>query len=218
MLNFFSLSKMLIVVAITVSLLSIVWVFNHFSVVDFQDEFADRWEAASGLKVAITGFEINSLTGEGAIEKLVLKDRDDTFKPLIEIRNVKLSTGVFSYFWGPIKIKKFENADGEISANIINTGGRIKSFNTWLRKAAASPNLNNEKLMQFEEVRFGQGVMVIGAAEIGADYERIAEFPKTSLTFGSDKGGERSDIDEIRLILFELTSQALEATAYPLIR
>jgi hypothetical protein len=60
--------------------------------------------------------------------------------------------------------------------------------------------------------------MIIGAAEAGSDYERIAEFPKTSLSLASDPQSDRSDIDEIRSILIELTSQALEATAYPLIR
>jgi hypothetical protein len=218
MMKFFSLGKLVVGVSIAASLAILLGVFNYFNLAGFSEKFVDRWEAASGLSVTITGFELNSLTGNGAIKKLVIRDRDDAFKPLIELKNIKISTTIFSNVWGPLKIKKFENSDGEVSANIIDTGGRIKTFNTWLRRAAASPNLNDEKLVRFEDVNFGQGIMIIGAAEAGSDYERIAEFPKTSLSLASDPQSDRSDIDEIRSILIELTSQALEATAYPLIR
>ena len=192
--------------------------FHQSVVANFQGNFKSVWMEGSGLDVEISELDLDIFNGVGHLKTMTLSDRDATYKRLISLENVVFSFDPFSAYWAPIKVNTFVNADGDVSANIIGTGGRLKSLNTRLRKEAESPKSSDSKFIEFNEVNLGAGIMKIGDAALGSEDSRIAEFPNTKITFTADQNKKFTDVDEVRHILIALTAQSLEATSYPIIK
>ncbi|WP_025899940.1 hypothetical protein [Sneathiella glossodoripedis] len=193
-------------------------IFHYLHMKEIAGKFEGKWRAAAGMRVELINAQFDVFGGGGSIGSILISDQDESYKPLIYLENVELRYVPFSSYWGPLKIKEFAVAEGDAEVNIIGSGWRVKLLNTQLKELIETKNQAETKAFQFSNVQIGRGRMLIGPAQIGVNFERIAEFPPTNLTFSEDQNKELSDIDEIRYILFELTRQSLEATSYPMIR
>lgn len=208
----------LIVGSILVSIAIGLTLFHQLVGTNFHGKFKSAWMKASGLNVEVSEIDLNIFKGTGHIQMITISDRDTAHKGLIYLENIEFSFSPLSAYWGPVHFRQFNNSDGNVGANIIGSGSRLKTLNERLRKEVKSSKGSAEKFIEFSQVNLGTGVMRVGDSALGADYEREAVFPKTSVSFTSEQNKILSDIDEVRHILIALTTQALQATSYPVIK